>query len=85
MQALNEPTAMPTLFMPLSLGRAPGITNESRIAPGVGTLHYVVRTATPPDELVPSVRRGDQARSIRTWPSRVQHAAGAWSIAHRRR
>jgi putative ABC transport system permease protein len=57
MQALNEPTAMPYLFMPLSLGRAPGTTNESRIAPGIGTLHYAVRTSVTPEGLVPMVRQ----------------------------
>ena len=61
MRALNEPTAMPYLFMPLSLGRAPGTTNESRIAPGIATLSYVVRTATAPEALVPSVREAVRA------------------------
>ena len=56
MRALNEPTPMPYLFMPLSLGRAPGVTNESRIAPGTDTLSYVVRTSTSPEQLVPAVR-----------------------------
>ena len=56
MRALNEPPGQPYLFMPLSLGRAPGTTNESRIAPGIGTLSYVVRTSTAPEDLVPSVR-----------------------------
>jgi putative ABC transport system permease protein len=61
MQALNEPTAMPYLFMPLSLGRAPGTTNESRIAPGIATLSYVVRTSTAPEALVPLVREAVRA------------------------
>ena len=56
MRALNEPTAMPYVFMPLSLGRAPGITNETRIAPGTDTLSYVVRTSTAPEPLVPAIR-----------------------------
>ena len=56
MRALNEPAGQPYLFMPLSLGRAPGTTNESRIAPGIGTLSYVVRTSNAPEDLVPSVR-----------------------------
>ena len=38
------------------LGRAPGVTNESRIAPGTDTLIYAVRTTTPPERLVPAVR-----------------------------
>ena len=56
MRALNEPGANPYLFMPLSLGRGPGTTNEERIAPFIGTLSYVVRTSTAPEDLVPSVR-----------------------------
>jgi putative ABC transport system permease protein len=61
MRALNEPNTNPYLFMPLSLGRAPGTTNESRIAPGIGTISYVVRTAGPPEDLVPSVREAVKA------------------------
>ena len=38
------------------MAAAPGVTNESRIAPGTGTLSYVVRTSTSPEQLVPAVR-----------------------------
>lgn len=54
--ALTEATPIPMLFMPLSLGRPPGVTNEMRIAPGISTLNYVMRTALSPESLVPAVR-----------------------------
>ena len=56
MRALNETSRNPYLFMPLSLGRGPGTTNEDRIAPGIATLNYVVRTSSEPEALVPAVR-----------------------------
>ena len=51
MRALNE-TPMPMLYMPLSQGspRAGGIL------PGLSYLHFVVRTATPPGDLVSAAR-----------------------------
>ncbi len=56
MRALNEPDRMPYLFMPLSLGRGADTPMEVRIAPGITTVNYVVRTSTTPENLVPSVR-----------------------------
>jgi putative ABC transport system permease protein len=55
MRALNE-TPMPTLYMPLSQGSA----RAGGILPGLSYVHYVVRTATPPDTLVPPVRAAVQ-------------------------
>ena len=51
---------MPMLFMPLSLGNPPGALRP-RIAPSVGRMNFVVRTATPPVALVPAARQAVQA------------------------
>ncbi len=50
------------LFMPLSLGRGAADTLSRRVVPSAATLSYVVRTATPPLDLVPSIRQA--VRSI---------------------
>jgi predicted permease len=60
MRAVNEPSPMPMLFMPLSLGNPPGELGQ-RIAPSVGRMNFVVRTATPPFDLVPAARQAVQA------------------------
>ena len=48
--------------MPLSLGRGAADTLSRRVVPSAATLSYVVRTATPPLDLVPSIRQA--VRSI---------------------
>lgn len=57
MQALNEPNRMPYLFMPLSLARGADTPMDVRIAPGATFLNYVIRTATPPEDLTASARQ----------------------------
>jgi ABC-type antimicrobial peptide transport system permease subunit len=51
MRALNE-TPMPMLYMPLSHGSPVA----GGILPGIGSVIFVVRTVTPPEQLVPSAR-----------------------------
>jgi putative ABC transport system permease protein len=54
--SLTEPSPRPQLFMPLSLGRPPGVPIAARMVPGISTVSYVVRTSGSPAALVPSVR-----------------------------
>jgi putative ABC transport system permease protein len=54
--SLTEQSPRPQLFMPLSLGRPPGVSIESRMVPGISTVFYVVRTTGPPEALGPSAR-----------------------------
>jgi putative ABC transport system permease protein len=56
MMSLTEPAPRPMLFMPLSLGRPPGVPIEARLVPGISTVSFVARTATSPEALVPAVR-----------------------------
>jgi putative ABC transport system permease protein len=60
MRTVNE-TAWPMLFMPLSVARGADTPMEAEIAPAANVLSYVVRTATPPLELVPAVRQSIHA------------------------
>lgn len=62
MMSLTEPAPRPMLFMPLSLGRPPGVPIEARLVPGISTVSYVVRTTTAtPESLVPAVREAVKA------------------------
>lgn len=47
---------IPMLYVPLSMGEGPD-SPPSRIGPGVSVLTYVLRTSTPPRDLVPQVRQ----------------------------
>jgi putative ABC transport system permease protein len=51
-RALAEPTPMPQLYLPMSVARSADIP----VAPDPAVMGYVVRTATPPLALLPSVR-----------------------------
>jgi predicted permease len=51
MRALNE-TPMPMVYMPLSHGSA----GAGGILPGIGSVIFVLRTITPPEQLVPAAR-----------------------------
>ena len=61
MMSLTEPAPRPMLFMPLSLGRPPGVSIETRLVPGISTVSYVARTATTPEALVPAIREAVKA------------------------
>ena len=61
MMSLTEPAPRPMLFMPLSLGRPPGVPIEARLVPGISTVSYVARTATAPEALVRAVREAVKA------------------------
>jgi putative ABC transport system permease protein len=52
-RALAEPNPVPQLYLPMSLSRGP----ELPVAPDPAVLGYIVRSATPPLGLLPSVRR----------------------------
>jgi putative ABC transport system permease protein len=54
---LVEPRRMPAVYMPMSMARGPETPISALIGPGVSVMSYVLRTTTPPRDLVPSVRR----------------------------
>ncbi len=56
-RALVEPDPLPQMYMPLSLAGGPEIPRARLIGPSVMVSSFVVRTATPPGDLVASVRR----------------------------
>jgi predicted permease len=49
--------AAPQIFMPMSIAGGPGMPVNSLIGPDVSVMSYVVRTSTPPLDLVADVRR----------------------------
>ena len=57
MRTLAEANAIPQIYMPMSIAGGPGIPSAALTGPDIAVMSYVVRTATPPLELVPSVRR----------------------------
>jgi len=54
--ALSEPAPMPQIYLPMSIAGGPDIPREALIGPDVTTINYVVRSATPPSDLVAGVR-----------------------------
>ena len=58
---LAEASPVPELYMPMSIAGGPGIPRSALIGPDVAVMSYVVRTATPPLGLLPSVRRAIDA------------------------
>jgi putative ABC transport system permease protein len=48
--------ALPLLYMPMSLATGPGAQGAGAIGPDATVMSYVVRTATPPQSLLPMVR-----------------------------
>ena len=54
---LVEPRPLPAVYMPMSLARGPETPVSALIGPGISVMSYVLRTATPPRDLVPAVRR----------------------------
>jgi putative ABC transport system permease protein len=53
-RVLAEPSPLPQLYMPMSIGNGPGPT--ATIGPNVAVMSYVVRTTTTPGAIAPSVR-----------------------------
>jgi putative ABC transport system permease protein len=53
---LPEPNPLPQVFMPLSIAGGPGIPRNALIGPDISVMSYVVRTATPPLDVLESVR-----------------------------
>jgi predicted permease len=51
-RALTEPTPIPQLYLPMTVARA----GDLPVAPDVGVMSYVARSATDPASLVPTVR-----------------------------
>ncbi|MBY0496988.1 MAG: ABC transporter permease [Cyanobacteria bacterium] len=51
-----DESPIPTLYMPLSMGDGPD-SPPGRIGPAISVLTYVLRTSTPPLDLVPQVRQ----------------------------
>ena len=56
LRTLTDSIRVPQLYVPMSMGRGPGEPG-SAIGPGISTMSYVVRSRTPPLDLLPSVRR----------------------------
>jgi predicted permease len=53
--ALAEPTPVPQLYMPMSIAGGPEIPAQVLIGPSVAVMSFVVRSATPPSDLVATV------------------------------
>jgi putative ABC transport system permease protein len=47
---------MPQLYMPMSISGGPGVPRTTLIGPEVDIMSYVVRTSTPPRDLLPAIR-----------------------------
>jgi predicted lysophospholipase L1 biosynthesis ABC-type transport system permease subunit len=54
--ALNEPSPMPHLYMPMSIAGGPDIPREALYGPDVATTNYILRSSTPPLQLSGAVR-----------------------------
>ena len=55
--ALAEPAPSPQLYMPMSTAGGPDIPREALVGPNVATMSYVLRSTTPPADLMPGIRR----------------------------
>jgi putative ABC transport system permease protein len=60
-RALAEANPIPQLFMPMSIAGGPEIPRSALVGPDTSVMIYVVRSATPPLGLLPSVRRAVDA------------------------
>jgi putative ABC transport system permease protein len=56
-RTLAETDPLPQMYMPMSIAGGPGIPMLQLLGPDVAAMHYVVRSATPLTNLLPSVRR----------------------------
>jgi putative ABC transport system permease protein len=54
--SLTEPAPFNQVFMPMSLAGGPDIPAQMLVGPNVSVMSYVVRSATPPSDLVATVR-----------------------------
>jgi putative ABC transport system permease protein len=54
--ALAEPEPRPQLFMPMSIAGGPDVPREALFGPDTTAMSYVVRSATPPEQLVAAIR-----------------------------
>jgi predicted permease len=61
MAALAEANSTPVLYLPMSITSGPGIPDSALLGPDMTEMSYVVRSATPPAALAPSVRRAVSA------------------------
>jgi predicted permease len=60
-RALTEANPVPTIYMPMSIAGGPDIPAIEMLGPNIASMSYVVRSATPPLGLLPSVRRAVEA------------------------
>lgn len=60
-RALAEANPLPQVYMPMSIAGGPGIPKSNLAGPDIAVMSYVVRSATPPSRLLPSVRRAIDA------------------------
>jgi putative ABC transport system permease protein len=56
-RTLAEADPIPQVFMPMSIAGGPGIPRSALIGPDIAVMSYVVRSATSPLALLPTVRR----------------------------
>jgi putative ABC transport system permease protein len=63
-RTLAEPRRVPTVYMPMSIAGGPDIPPTALVGPNVAAMSYVVRAATPPLGLIPSVRRAVDAVDV---------------------
>ena len=56
-RALAETQPIPQIYMPMSIAGGPDIPSSDLVGPNVAVMSYVVRSATAPSGLLPSVRR----------------------------
>ncbi len=54
--ALAEPEPRPQLFMPMSIAGGPDTPREALFGPDTTAMNYVVRSDTPPEQLVAAIR-----------------------------
>ncbi len=52
---LAEVSPLPQVYMPMSVARGPGEAADALIGPTASVMSYIVRSATPPERLLPSV------------------------------
>jgi putative ABC transport system permease protein len=56
-RALGEATPIAKMYMPMSIAGGPGIPRTALVGADTSVMTFVVRTVTPPHDLLPAVRR----------------------------